>query len=148
MFLHDSTIRVVRSGGWPESWSHASVYYAIAEGLAGVEDKGRAFDRVSVAPRWAATQSAQNHVTLHYPASGGYVSYDYKLDRRRRRISMDLTGSFEHADCHCLLPAGGKAKRVLVDGEEVSFKTSRIERSSYVDFSLDRLPAGPVVIEY
>ena len=138
----------IRSGGWPPSWSHASVYYAIAEGLAGVEDGGRAFDRVSVSPRWAATESVTNHVTLHYPASDGYCSYDYRLDGKRRRITLDLTGSFGSAHVHCLLPRGARAKGVTVDGAEVSFENSRIEKSNYVDFELAAMPAGPVVIEY
>jgi hypothetical protein len=138
----------IRSGGWPECWSYASLYYAIAEGLAGVEDKGRAFDRVSVSPRWASTDSTANHVTLHYPASDGSCSYDYALDRRRRRITLDLTGAFGSAHVHCLLPGAAKAKRVAVDGAEAEFKNSRIEKSSYVDFELDGLPSGPITIEY
>jgi len=138
----------IRSGGWPESWSHASVYYAIAEGLAGVEDEGRAFDRVRVSPRWASTDSPENHVTLHYPASDGYCSYDYRLDAKRRRITLDLTGNFRSARVHCLLPGRARAKAVKVDGRDVAFENSRIEKSRYVDFELEGLPRGPITIDY
>jgi len=138
----------IHSGGWPASWSHAAVFYAIAEGLAGIEDAGRAFDRARVSPRWASTRALNNHVTLHYPASDGYCSYDYRLDEKRRRITLDLTGSFQSAFVHCLLPPGARAKKVTVDGAEVAFENTRIEKSNYVDFQLDDLPAGPIRIEY
>jgi hypothetical protein len=37
----------IRSYGLPDCWAQAAVYYAVAEGLAGIEDKGRAFHKVS-----------------------------------------------------------------------------------------------------
>jgi hypothetical protein len=137
----------IRSAGLPPCWPQAAVYYAVAEGLAGIEDAGAAFSVVRVSPRWSASQASRAAVTLHYPASNAYCSYDYRLDRKARTITFDLTGSFQRAEVHCLLPAG-KAKRVEVDGREVSFKSVRIEKSNYADFALDALPRGPVTITY
>ncbi len=137
----------IRSYGLPDCWAQAAVYYAIGEGLAGIEDKGTTFSTVSVSPRWSASNANKARATLHYPASDGYCSYDYALDRKRRRITLDLTGSFERAHVHCLLPAG-KARRVRVDGAEVSFKNVAIEKSRYVDFNVAGLPQGAVVIDY
>jgi len=137
----------IRSYGLPDCWAQAAVYYAVAEGLSGIEDAGAAFSAVDVAPRWAATQADQAKVTLHYPASGAYCAYEYRLDHKRRRITLDLTGSFGRANVHCLLPAG-KAREVLADGAAIKFTNSRIEKSSYVDFTLEQLPQGPVVIDY
>ncbi|MBI5725486.1 MAG: hypothetical protein HZA50_16130 [Planctomycetes bacterium] len=136
----------IRSGGWPECWSQSSAFHAIAQGLAGIEDKGRAFDSVEISPRWAATESAEAEVTLHYPASDGYCAYHYRLDRPRRRIILDLTGSFERAAVRCMLPKSAKPKRVVVEGRDVSFKIKRIERSVYVEFAIVRLPHQPVEI--
>jgi hypothetical protein len=138
----------IRSYGLPDCWSQAAVYYSIAEGLAGIEDTGRAFSTVKISPRWAATESARNQVTLHYPASDGYCSYDYKLDRKRRRITLNVTGSFERAEVHCLLPGRAGAKAVSVGGEPTPFKSTKIEKSVYVDFTLDGLPTGRIVIDY
>ena len=45
----------IRSYGLPDCWSQAAVYYAVAEGLAGIEDLERGFSRVRIAPRWAAS---------------------------------------------------------------------------------------------
>jgi hypothetical protein len=138
----------IRSYGLPDCWSQAAVYYAVAEGLAGVEDTGRAFSAARISPRWAGTESDRNSVTLHYPASDGYCSYDYKLDEKKRRITLDVTGSFEQAQVHCLLPGRAKAKKVTVAGAEVPFENAKIEKSLYVDFDLPVMPDGPVVIEY
>ena len=138
----------IRSHGLPDCWAQAAVYYAVAEGLAGIEDRGRAFDRVTIAPRWVASQATQAGITLHYPASDGYCCYTYKLDRAQKRITLDVTGSFRDARIHCLLPKGAKAKRVVVAGAGVAFKNTRVEQSAYVDFSSAGLPCGPIVIWY
>ena len=137
----------IRSYGLPDCWAHGAVYHAIAEGLAGIEDKGRAFDRVKVAPHWAATVAHEADVTLHYPASDGYCSYRYR-DNRRGQLTLDLTGSFGVADVHCQLPPGRKAGSVTMAGAPVAFRNTRVEKSNYVDFALDALPTGPVVIQY
>ncbi len=138
----------IRSHGLPDCWAQAAVYYAIAEGLAGIEDTGRAFDRVQISPRWAASGSDKADITLHYPSSGGYCSYRYAIERKKRRITLDITGSLEEGVVHCLLPRGAKAKRVVVDGKACAFKTVIVERSTYCDFVLDSLPLGPVTIQY
>ena len=137
----------IRSYGLPDCWAHAAVYSAIAEGLAGIEDQGRAFDRVKVAPRWASTVANAAEVTLHYPASDGYCTYRYQ-DNRRGRLTLELTGSFERAAVHCLLPRGKKANSVVVAGAPVAFHNTRVEKSNYVDFALATLPLGAVVIRY
>jgi hypothetical protein len=138
----------IRSYGLPDSWSQAAVYYAVSEGLAGIEDKGSAFSEAKVSPRWASTESRSAEITMHYPASDGYCAYRYRHDPAKRRMQLDLTGSFEAAEVHCLMPRGRKAKRVRVGREEVRFRNTTIEESSYVDFRLDGLPEDSVAIEY
>ncbi len=138
----------IRSYGLPDNWSQAAVYYAIAEGLCGVEDRGRAFDRVALAPRWAATDSDRNDVCLHYPASDGYCAYRYRHDPKRNRITLDVTGSFREAELHVLMPGRRTAKRVEVDGRDHPFEKGEIEGSRYADFQLNALPTRPIVIEY
>jgi hypothetical protein len=138
----------IRSHGLPDCWAQAAVYYAIAEGLAGIEDTGRAFDRVRIAPRWSASQATRAEVTLHYPASDGYCAYRYHHDRARRRIVLDITGSLAHAEVRCLLPKGAKAKRVRIGTRDLPFSLATIERSVYAVFTLAALPSTPVVITY
>ena len=137
----------IRSGGLPPCWPQAAVFYAVAEGLAGIEDAGAAFSVARIAPRWSASQASQASVTLHYPASDGYCAYDYQLDRAARKITLEVTGSFRRAEIHCLLPEG-EATRVEVDGQPVAFENTRMEASNYVDVILEALPRGAVIISY
>jgi len=137
----------IRSHGLPDSWSQAAVFYAVAEGLAGIEDAGRAFDRVRVSPRWAASQANEADIILHYPASDGYCSYRYR-DDNQGKLTLELTGSLERAEIHCLLPKGKTAKRVNVDAADVAFANVKVETSNYADFVLESLPRGLITIDY
>jgi len=137
----------IRSHGLPDCWSQAAVYYAIAEGLCGIEDHGRAFDRVRIAPRWAASQARRAEVTLHYPASDGYCAYRF-TDDKKNTITLELSGSFEHAEVACLLPRGTQPVRITLGGAALAFTTQQIEASTYAVFSVDGIPAEPVRIRY
>ncbi|MCX7847732.1 MAG: hypothetical protein N2595_06875 [bacterium] len=137
----------IRSYGLPDCWSQAAVYYALAEGLCGIEDRGRAFDRVRVAPRWAASKARKAHVTLHYPASDGYCTYHYANDGKGV-ITLELAGSFHHAEVMCLLPRNTRPVRVILGQRAVPFTVMQIEASTYVTFVLEGIPQEPVKIRY
>lgn len=137
----------VRSYGLPACWSQAAVFYALAEGLAGIEDRGRAFDRVRIAPRWASTEALHADATLHYPASNGYLAYRYRRAPKSGTIELDIAGSFVEGEVHALLPSDvRKVASVAVDGEDIPFEITRVERSRYVDFRLAAPPRGPITI--
>lgn len=139
----------IRSFGLPDCWSQAAVYHALAEGLGGIEDQGRAFDRIRISPRWTSTEARQAHVVMHYPASNAYAAYRYRLDEKGRRITLDLAGAFCSAEMHVLLPRSArKVLSVTVDGQACSFKTVKIERSRYADFTLTAPPRGTIVISW
>ncbi|HEY0867057.1 MAG TPA: hypothetical protein VGE01_06760, partial [Fimbriimonas sp.] len=101
------------SFGIPNGWGAAAVVYALVEGLAGVVDKATAFDRVELSPRWSAAGEDEADVTVHYPASDGYVSYRYRHDPGAKTIRIELTGSGEGGELSVLLPGGGYASRQL-----------------------------------
>ena len=109
-------------------------------------DRDVAYRVAGVAPRWPAAGTNEAKVVVHYPASDGYVAYDYRHDPARREIALTLTGSGERAECHVLLPAGvaaahgGDRRRHAA----VAFTTARVESSAYADFSLDLPSAHPL----
>ena len=41
-------------------------------------------------------------------------------------------------DCHILLPANSTPLKLVVDGEERPFETSKIRNSLYVDFKVNK----------
>jgi hypothetical protein len=135
------------SFGGPDNWAAGAIVYALVEGLAGVVDRDVAYRRATVAPRWPSAGTSEARVVVHYPASDGYVAYEYRHDAVARTILLRLTGSGETADVHALLPAGvAAAKAVAVDdGGVVAFATSRIEQSAYADFSAPL--AKPVTVK-
>ena len=133
------------SFGGPDNWAAAAVVYALVEGLAGVVDEDVAYRLAGVSLRWPAAGTKAAQVTIHYPASDGYVAYDYRHDPARREIALTVTGSGEKADCHVLLPAGvSAATAVTEEATPVAFRTSRVESSVYADVTL-ALPAPKTV---
>ncbi len=119
------------SSGIPDAWGAAAVTYALVEGLAGVRDAGRAFDSVLLAPRWSAAGVKKADVTIHYPASDGYVSYSYAVTDDGRSIEVELTGNAGRFRTEVLLPAGATCGRALLDGEEVGVRHRTMEESVY-----------------
>lgn len=125
------------SYGGPDNWAAAAVVYGLVEGLAGVTDEDVTYRVAGLAPRWPAAGTRGAKVAIHYPASDGYVAYDYRHDPEGREIVLTLTGSGERAECHVLLPAGVEAATtVFDDGAPVTFTTSRVEASVYADFTV------------
>jgi hypothetical protein len=126
------------SFGGPDNWAAGAIVYALLEGVAGVVDADVAYRTATVAPRWAAARTNEARVVAHYPASNGYVAFEYRHDPVRREIALTVTGSGERAQCHVLLPAGVAAATAVVDGAgaPVAFTTARVEASAYADFTL------------
>jgi len=139
--------RSIRSFGLPETWAQAAVYHALAEGLAGIVDTGRAFSEATVSPRWAATEARAAGATLHYPASDGYVAYRWALDEASRTIAVETSSGGEGVRLRVLLPAGAEPVECTVDGRPVAFETARVENSVYACVVL-RGPGGRCEIRY
>jgi hypothetical protein len=125
------------SFGGPDNWAAGAVVYGLLEGLAGVVDRDVTYRVAGVSPRWPAAGTDAAKVVVHYPASDGYVAYDYRHDAAKREIALSVTGSGERAECHVLLPAGAAAATAVADeAAAVAFTTSRVEASVYADFTL------------
>jgi hypothetical protein len=155
--LNETPPRV--SFGGPDNWAAGAVVYGLVEGLAGVVDRDLAYRKATLAPRWPAAGTDQARVVVHYPASNGYLAYDYRHDAAKREIALTVTGSGEQAECHVLLPAGVRAATAVTvataatpaaDGSfaPVGFATARIEGSAYADFTLPLPQPRTVRIRY
>jgi hypothetical protein len=152
MTLSDAPVwfeRPITSYGIPDNWGAAAVVYALIEGLAGVVDRGVAYDEALVAPRWPAADRRAAAVAVAYAESGGYVAYRYRHDPEQKRIELELAGSGDRLHCHVLLPQGTeRAEAVTCDGGAVPFEDVRVEGSAYADFALDGGPARRVAVTY
>jgi hypothetical protein len=118
-----------QSTGIPDGWT-ASVVYALLEGLAGVKDRGAAFSKTALSPRWESAGVGKVKVAVRYPASEGYCSYQYLVVKNQ--VSIDFTGSAEVFDLEVLLPSGASAGETRLNGQVVRTTTRKIESSLYL----------------
>lgn len=125
------------SFGIPNSWGAAAVVYALIEGLAGVVDTSTAFERVALSPRWSAAHVNQARATITYPASHGYLAYQYRPDQQQRVLELTLTGSGEECFCHLLHPQEAcHIKAVYSNEQPLTFITTHLAHSCYLDFTV------------
>jgi len=117
------------STGIPDGWN-GSVLYALLEGLAGVKDRGAAFSRTALTPRWDAAKVPSAEVTVRYPASAGYCSYAYRAEGAT--LEVEFTGSAESFDVQILLPPDRRTVAARMDGRAVAASQRKIEQSSYL----------------
>lgn len=128
------------STGIPDNWGAAAVMYALVEGLAGVKDKGAAFDRIQLSPRWESANEKKSDVCIAYPASGQYVAYVYQVVDNQR-IELLFTSPAHQTLVEVLLPSGSWQKAVL-NGKEVPLKIENRFGSAYATLSVE----GPGVM--
>jgi hypothetical protein len=150
--LADRPFYVEPSGvsfGGPDNWAAALGMAALVEGLAGVKNDGLAFDTVTIAPRWTSASVDSVNVTIHFPASDGYVAYQYIHNRVKKEINVLLAGSGNKLKGHILLPDNIETvKSVLIDNKPAPYRISNIEKSYYADFTLQLPSAQRVDILY
>lgn len=118
-----------------DGWGSSAMAWALVEGLAGVVDRGRAFDAVRLSPRWEAAGVNDADVSVGYAASGAGIGYTYR--RRRGVITIDLStqgGGTVGVEWHVLLPPGGRTVTARCGGKPVPVTTALIEGSPYADF--------------
>jgi hypothetical protein len=115
-----------------DGWGSSAMSWALIEGLAGVVDLGRGFDRARISPRWPAAGVLEAEVAVGYDCSGRGIRYQLRV--RPDTILLEVEAAGSDIDCHVLLPAGTEAGAVRRNGGDVSFRPVVIEQSHYVDF--------------
>jgi hypothetical protein len=137
------------SYGIPDNWGAAAVVYALVEGLAGIVDRGVAMDRVVISPRWISAGENEAQVIMRYPASSGYIAYQYIHLPERKLICMQVTGSGSQGLFHILLPKDVRGHSVvLVNGRVVENLVERIEASIYVNFQASLCGVNQIEVSY
>lgn len=129
-------------GGGPSGWGAASILDAIDEGLAGIEDTGVCFDRLSFSPRWPVTGIAQVRYVTGYECSKTLIETRYLAEPGK--LTYRLFAPSREIACHILLPAGVTAcKAATLNGAPAKFALSKVNDSVYIDFAYTRpgLPA-------
>ncbi|UCG27716.1 MAG: hypothetical protein JSV24_12220 [Bacteroidales bacterium] len=116
-----------------DGWGSSAMLYAFVEGLAGITDQHKQFEKVRVSPRWYAAGIHEAEVNVGYNASGCQVGYTMKLSGNH--MILQVRADSTEMEFHVLIPEHCAATRVEVDGKPVFFRNLIIENSNYVDFS-------------
>ena len=114
-------------------WGSSAMFYALMDGLAGVEDKFKLFRKVKLSPRWLSAEVDQAEVSAQYYASGEILSYEFKFDGEK--ISLYVSAKNSEVEFNVLLPEKATAKKVKLNKREIDFKNVRVEKSNYANFS-------------
>ena len=138
------------SYGGPDNWSAALVMAALVEGLAGVKDapQTQAFAKPLVAPRWVESKSDTLSVSVKYPASNGYVSYQFTHNRSQKQIQLQTTSSGKAIQYHVLLPDNAQVITARLNGKPIEIKLSTVENSLYANFEIQNDKPQEVTIKY
>lgn len=97
-----------------DGWGSGTMLYALVEGLAGVKDNFKQFNKILLTPRWEAAGVKQAEVEIEYPASGKFVRYNYR--NSGNIIKLTIEGAPEVIDLELYLPENAKVKDVETEG--------------------------------
>lgn len=134
--------------GIPDNWGQAAVYSALIEGLAGVVDKGRLFNKIELSPRWIAAGVDSVNVNLRYPAGGGSVRYSYLHGRIEKRLRVKVSGDVTECFLSLLIPPGVEPLKLEINGKRVKFQKKRIRESVYVEHLITNARGADIVLSY
>lgn len=117
-----------------DGWGSSAMLYAFIEGLAGIQDRLKLFEKVRLAPRWPAAGVERVEAGAGYGSSGASFGYDYEIIDDKIKIQVRAKKS--DVDFHVMTPKGTRADAVRADGADVPFENVFVEKSAYADFSL------------
>lgn len=120
-----------RLDGIPDCWGQAAVVAAMIEGMAGVVDDDRRFEKVTLSPRWDSAAVDYAEVVVRYPASDGYVSYRYRVDHEAHVVQLWVTGNGQEWRVELLIPDAAERVKIVRNGEVVDFSIHTVESSRY-----------------
>ena len=115
-----------------DGWGSSAMLYALIEGLSGIEDRHKRFERVRLSPRWTAAGVDKADVAVGYPVSG--AEFGYTWTRNPGRIDIEVKAVDSDVRFHVLLPQGTGAGTLTLDEKPASFNSTRVEQSEYIDF--------------
>ncbi|MCR4438073.1 MAG: hypothetical protein QHJ34_03420 [bacterium] len=117
-----------------DGWGSSAMLNAFLEGLVGVEDQLKLFSVVRLAPRWPAAGVERCEANLCYAVSGRSFAYHYENLGDAVRLNLKCRPCL--LNLHLLVPEGGTASRLLVNGREMEFQRVTVEESQYVEAAL------------
>ncbi|MBD3414111.1 MAG: hypothetical protein GF421_06755 [Candidatus Aminicenantes bacterium] len=119
-----------------DAWGSSAMLYAFIEGLCGIQDRSKIFQKVKISPRWSAAGVKKAEVLVSYAASEKTVRYTFT--QQKGQILLDVECPLSDAFFHVLLPETAKVKAVEVQNKRLIFKETLVKQSRYVDFQIKK----------
>ncbi len=116
-----------------DGWGSSAMLYALMEGLAGIQDRDKLFQKIRLAPRWPAARVSQVEARAEYASSQAFFGYSYSASTNE--IFLELSSGRSHVDAHILMPSGARPVRARLQGRDIDFDIGKVEQSVYVDIS-------------
>jgi len=149
-YFPDGTPCSVENSTSPEAmptdgWGSSAMAMALIEGLAGIEDQLKRFEKVRLSPRWLAARVTEAEVGVGYTTSrasdchsreGGnlYAGVRYLYTYASDELVIDLQCTAD-VEFHVLIGPENKVSRLMVDGLLTDYQIEKIEQSQYINFS-------------
>ncbi|MFH1998645.1 MAG: hypothetical protein ABIK28_03145 [Planctomycetota bacterium] len=128
-----------------DGWGSSAMLYAFIEGLAGIRDEHKRFEKATLSPRWPAAGVDYAEVRAGYVCSGASLHYLYEC--RQDHIYLKVTSPPQELPVHLLLPDEAQAANVQVNGSDYDFSTSKLRSSSYVDFKVSNMKTVDIKVQ-
>jgi len=118
-----------------DGWGSSTMLYALIEGLAGVTDHHKMLQKIEISPRWHAARISEVEVKVSYAVSGCSIRYSYVM--QENRLSLEVEATAADVDFHVMIPETSSVSRVEANGTAIFFRMIFIEKSNYVDFTIN-----------
>lgn len=102
-----------------DGWGSGAMLYAFVEGLVGVKDLLKGFNKIRLTPRWEAAGVSEADVKIEYPSSGAFVRYKYLNSNKSGSVKLEIEGTPERIDLELYLPENMKTVSVNISGADI-----------------------------
>jgi len=114
-----------------DGWGSSAMAWALIEGLAGISDRLKGFEKSAFSPRWIAAGVHEAKVGISYQASGKGISYQYIYSSDHLSIQLECASDI---DFHILVAPDATVDSVDLNGLLIDYQVEKIENSQYVNF--------------
>lgn len=114
-----------------DGWGSSSMLYGFIEGLVGIQDVHKCYEKIILSPRWHAAGISEAEAGVGYEISDSGVRYAYRQDDNGIQLNLEAADSEAHV--HLLLPPEAVVTRVQANGIDVDFQQSTVRQSQYLN---------------
>lgn len=129
-----------------DGWGSSAMLYGLLEGLAGIEDRFKLFQKSRISPRWPAAGVDQAEVQVEYAASGASLGYEYS--QQTDKLVLKVFSEQSDIQFHVLLPKNIRVHTIIQAGKTLRHQTCQVGSSRYCDFEATVRGKSEIVVQW